>query len=53
MDKDEPYLVYCQSGRRSTRAVEQMKQLGFTRLFNFAGSMNEWDEAKKPVEKGK
>lgn len=51
LDKDKAYLVYCRSGRRSTAATERMRAMGFTKLFNFTGSMNEWNAAKKPVEK--
>ena len=52
LDKDKTYLVYCQSGGRSTRAAAKMKELGFGKLYNFAGSMVEWEKAGKPVEKG-
>jgi rhodanese-related sulfurtransferase len=52
LDKDKTYVVYCQAGGRSTRAAAKMKELGVDKLFNFAGSMNEWNKAGKPVEKG-
>jgi rhodanese-related sulfurtransferase len=52
LDKDKTYLVYCQSGGRSTRAAAKMKQMGFGKLYNFAGSMVEWEKAGKPIEKG-
>ena len=52
LDKDKTYLVYCQSGGRSTRAAAKMKQMGFGKLYNFAGSMAEWEKAGKPIEKG-
>ena len=52
LDKDKTYLVYCRSGRRSTTATQMMKEFGFGKLYNFAGSMVEWEKAGKPVEKG-
>ena len=52
LDKDKTYLVYCATGRRSTGATGKMKELGFGKLFNFTGSMAEWNKAGKPVEKG-
>ena len=52
LDKDKTYLVYCRTGRRSNAATATMKQLGFGKLYNFAGSMAEWEKAGKPVEKG-
>ena len=51
LDKDKTYLVYCQSGGRSTRAAAKMKEMGFGKLYNFAGSMVEWEKAGKPIEK--
>ena len=52
LDKDKTYLVYCRTGRRSATATAKMKELGFTKLYNFAGSMVEWEKAGKPIEKG-
>jgi rhodanese-related sulfurtransferase len=52
LDKDKTYLVYCRTGRRSNAATATMKELGFAKLYNFAGSMVEWEKAGKPVEKG-
>lgn len=42
LDKTKTYAVYCQSGRRSGIATEEMKKLGFEHLFNLANGMNEW-----------
>jgi phage shock protein E len=52
LGKDKSILVYCRSGKRSTVATEKMSKMGFEKLYNFVGSMNEWTAAKKPVEKG-
>ena len=52
LDKDQTYLVYCRTGRRSNAATAMMKELGFGKLYNFSGSMLEWEKAGKPVEKG-
>ncbi|HZN65110.1 MAG TPA: prolyl oligopeptidase family serine peptidase, partial [Tepidisphaeraceae bacterium] len=52
LDKDKTYLVHCASGRRSAKAAALMKEKGFNRLFDFSGSMNAWNQAGKPVEKG-
>ena len=34
LDHNQPYLVYCQSGFRSRRAVELMEQMGFKRIYH-------------------
>ena len=52
LDKEKTYLVYCATGRRSTGATAKMKEAGFGKLYNFTGSMAEWNKAGKPVEKG-
>ena len=52
LDKDKTYLVHCQAGVRSERACNKMDGL-VPKMFNFAGGMNEWKRAGKPVEEGK
>ncbi|SDK30298.1 Rhodanese-related sulfurtransferase [Catalinimonas alkaloidigena] len=42
LDKNKPYLVYCQSGNRSGRACRLMHERGFTRLYNLRGGMLSW-----------
>jgi adenylyltransferase/sulfurtransferase len=40
--------VYCQSGRRSVQAVEQLQtQYGFTNLLNLEGGILAWNEEEK------
>ena len=46
--KHHPVVVYCQSGRRSVQAVEQLQiQYGFTNLLNLEGGILAWDEEEK------
>ena len=42
LDKNEEYLVYCRSGRRSLVAADIMKAEGFTTIYNMEGGYNEW-----------
>ncbi len=37
LDKNAAYVVYCQSGNRSTQAVEQMVDMGFDGVVNGGG----------------
>ncbi len=39
--KDDPVIVYCQSGRRSAAAVEALVELGYTQVFDL-GSIKSW-----------
>ncbi|MEK6849300.1 MAG: rhodanese-like domain-containing protein [Nanoarchaeota archaeon] len=44
-DKNTPILAYCRSGRMSLAAIEQLKSLGYTNLYNLKGGMIAWDKA--------
>lgn len=47
LDKEKRYLIYCRSGKRSSNAKVVMKQLGFTRLYDLEGGINEWKGTKE------
>lgn len=49
--KDKPVLVYCRSGRRSSYAMEIMKELGFQQIYNLEGGIESWAQAKLPIIK--
>ena len=42
LDKSKPYVVYCRSGGRSTKASKMMLDLGFEKVANMAGGYNEY-----------
>lgn len=42
LDKDLEYGVYCALGRRSAIAADQMKDLGFTKIYDLEGGYNAW-----------
>ncbi|MCX6556999.1 MAG: PDZ domain-containing protein [Candidatus Aminicenantes bacterium] len=50
LDKNGTYLVYCRGGVRSVRAMNLMKELGFTRVYNLAGGLKNWQAEKLPLE---
>lgn len=41
--KDKPVVVICRSGRRSAKAVELLKEAGYTNVSNVAGGMQDWE----------
>ncbi|MDT7042113.1 rhodanese-like domain-containing protein [Candidatus Nitronereus thalassa] len=47
---DDHIVVYCQSGHRSNIAAETLASLGYTHVYNVAGSMNAWAEAGYPIQ---
>lgn len=50
--KDEPIVVHCQAGDRSTIGWSILKRHGFQNVKNFAGGMGEWRAKGKPVVSG-
>lgn len=49
LDRNQPYLIYCQSGNRSGQTVERMRSLGFTNVTELAGGINAWNAAGMPL----
>jgi rhodanese-related sulfurtransferase len=50
---DEPLYVICRGGNRSSKAVKQFIDAGFTNVINVEGGTTAWEEAGLPVERGK
>jgi len=50
-DKDNTYLVYCRSGRRSLTAADIMIKQGFRDVYNMLDGITEWQAAGYPVVK--
>ena len=42
LDKSKPVLVYCHSGNRSGQAVNMMKSMGFTEVYDLKGGWSNW-----------
>ncbi|MFC1528490.1 rhodanese-like domain-containing protein [Candidatus Latescibacterota bacterium] len=49
LDKNKTYLVYCRTGNRSSKAVELMKILDFTKVYNMNGGIVEWLNNELPI----
>lgn len=41
--KDKPIVVICRSGRRSAKAVDLLRESGYSNVSNIAGGMNGWE----------
>ncbi len=50
-DPKKPVVVYCHSGRRSAMAAKQLREGGFTTVFEIAGGLTAWEKDGKPVVK--
>ncbi|MFT5859626.1 MAG: rhodanese-related sulfurtransferase [Flavobacteriaceae bacterium] len=42
LDKDTLTLIYCQSGGRSGKALDQMREMGFTNVRELEGGYGNW-----------
>ena len=49
--KDKPVIVHCESGGRSSAALEILKKNGFSKYFNLNGGIAAWQQAGLPLEK--
>ena len=49
--RDDPILIYCATGNRSTVAAKLLIDKGFTRIFNLRHGIGEWIKNKYPVVK--
>jgi hydroxyacylglutathione hydrolase len=51
LDRDEPIVVQCASGTRSSIAASMMLAHGFTNVANLAGGIDAWRKAGFPVQR--
>lgn len=50
LPRDHPLLLVCQSGNRSMRAAQFLRQVGFDAVANVAGGTAAWRAEGRPVE---
>jgi rhodanese-related sulfurtransferase len=51
LDKSTPFLIHCQSGRRSTKSLDAFKKAGFKAIVHLDGGYAAWQKAGLPVVK--
>jgi rhodanese-related sulfurtransferase len=44
LDKDNTYLIYCQTGTQSRSALDLMAELNFTKVYKIAGGLVQWKQ---------
>ncbi|GJQ12230.1 hypothetical protein GpartN1_g4021.t1 [Galdieria partita] len=49
--KDDKILVSCLKGPRAIKAIEKLRQAGFSQVLNVEGGFEKWKESALPVEK--
>lgn len=40
IDKETPIIVYCKSGKRSAKAAEELKKLGYKKIYDLGAMSN-------------
>lgn len=50
LDKDQPIYLYCRSGKRSARAAEILKDLGFKEIYDMEGGILKWQGEQLETE---
>lgn len=53
LDRDRPMLVYCRTGRRSSRAVRVLMDEGFTQIYHLDGGITAWTAAEETLVAGR
>ncbi len=49
LDKNKTYLIYCQSGNRSGKALDIMAELNFREVYNILGGILAWKAEGLPT----
>ena len=49
LDKNKPVYVYCKSGGRSGKSATQLKEAGFTKVYDLEGGITAWIEKEKTI----
>jgi molybdopterin/thiamine biosynthesis adenylyltransferase/rhodanese-related sulfurtransferase len=48
LQREQPIVVHCHSGRRSAQAVRLLTQRGFTNVYNLEGGIDAWSDFIDP-----
>ena len=49
LDTADEIVVHCRSGARSARAVRQLREAGYRRVWNLAGGILRWSDEVDPA----
>ena len=52
LPKDQPLILHCQGGGRSSIAASVLQAQGMTNVVNLAGGYSDWQRVGLPVERG-
>ena len=49
LQREQPIVVHCHSGKRSAQAVRLLQQRGFSNVYNLEGGIDAWSEQIDPT----
>ena len=44
LEKEQPIIVYCRSGKRSAKSIKNFREAGFTKLYMLKGGLLKWED---------
>ncbi len=50
LDTSKPVYVYCAKGGRSARCAQQLKDAGFSEIYDLQGGLSQWKIEGKAIE---
>ncbi len=51
LDRSKTYLIYCQTGYRSSRTVQMTEKMGFKSIYHLQRGVLEWYQHRLPLVK--
>jgi len=48
LEREQPIIVHCHSGKRSAQAARLLQQHGFAKVYNLEGGIDAWSEQIDP-----
>lgn len=46
LDKSKPVVLYCKSGKRSTKCVQKLQEAGFEKIYELDGGISKWEHSE-------
>ena len=51
LNKNKPLIVYCAAGGRSAKSGDKLAAMGFTKIYDLTGGINQWKQDGYPLVK--
>lgn len=51
LDPEQPYIVHCAAGGRSTKSLPSFRKIGFKTIYHLNGGIQAWNDSRLSLEK--